>query len=153
MNRGRTLPAAAAALAMFATTPLPAQSLQREQPGYVTQVRDSALEAQLRAIVANSGGRIGIYAAEIDGPRLAAINPDHAFPMASTMKIAVAAAYLQGVDEGRLRLDTAYPLRIGTGKTGPDGRVITREGMSLTAQSLIELMISKSDNHATDAIL
>ena len=31
--------------------------------------------------------------------------------------------------------------------------MITRPGMSLTAQSLIELMITKSDNQATDAIL
>ena len=44
-------------------------------------------------------------------------------------------------------------MRIGTGRTGSDGRVITRPGMSLTAQSLIELMITKSDNQATDAIL
>lgn len=152
-KRGRSLSIAFASLAMFATTPLPAQSLQPRQPSYTTEVRDTALESQLRAIVANSGGRIGIYAAEIDGPRQATINANQAFPMASTVKVAIAAAYLQGVDEGRLRLDAAYPLRIGTGKTGPDGRVITREGMNLNAQSLIELMITKSDNQATDAIL
>ena len=149
---GRVASIAFAALALVAA-PLPAQSVNAQESDFASTSLDRALESQLRAIVANSGGRIGIYAADIDGPRTATINPNQAFPMASTVKVAIAATYLQGVDEGRLRLDTAYPLRIGTGLTGSDGRVITREGMSLTAQSLIELMITKSDNQATDAVL
>ena len=151
-SRGRIPSIAIAALALFAT-PLSAQPIQASETDFAAASLDRALEDQFRTIVSNSGGRIGIYAAEVDGTRQATVNADQAFPMASTMKIAVAAAYLQGVDEGRLRLDTAYPLRIGTGKTGSDGRVITREGLSLSAQSLIELMITKSDTQATDAIL
>ena len=141
-----------AALAL-AGAPLPAQPGHAQEAGFATASLDRELESELRAIVANARGKVGIYAAEVDGPRAAMLNAERAFPMASTMKIAVAATYLQGVDEGRLRLDTTYPMRIGTGKTGADGRVITRPGLSLTAQSLIELMITKSDNHATDAIL
>ena len=154
MNRkpGRIASIGIAALALVAA-PLPAQSVNAQESDFASTSLDRALESQLRAIVANSGGRIGIYAADIDGPRTATINPNQAFPMASTVKVAIAATYLQAVDEGRLRLDSAYPLRIGTGLTGADGRVITREGMSLSAQSLIELMITKSDNQATDAIL
>jgi len=140
-----------AALAL-AGAPLPAQPGHAQEANFATASLDRELESELRAIVANARGKVGIYAAEVDGPRAAMLNAEHAFPMASTMKIAVAATYLQGVDEGRLRLDTTYPMRIGTGKTGPDGRVLTRPGLSLTAQSLIELMITKSDNHATDAI-
>lgn len=114
---------------------------------------DRELERQLAAIASESSGKLGIYAAEIGGGRQVAINGERAFPMASTVKIAIAATYLQGVDERRLALDTEYPLRIGTGVTGPDGRIVTRPGMSLTAQSLIELSITKSDNQATDALL
>lgn len=114
---------------------------------------DRELERQLAAIAAQSSGKLGIYAAEIGGARQVAINGERAFPMASTVKIAIAATYLQGVDERRLALDSEYPLRIGTGVTGADGRIVTRPGMSLTAQSLIELMITKSDNQATDALL
>ena len=151
-SRGRIVSVAIAAVALFAT-PLSAQSIQARESNFASASLDRALEDQLRAIVSNSGGRIGIYAAEVDGTRAATINADQAFPMASTVKVAIAAAYLQGVDEGRLRLDAAYPLRIGTGQTGSDGRVVTREGMSLSAQSLIELSLTKSDNQATDAIL
>ena len=152
MRRSHIASIAIATLALFAA-PLPAQTIQPVAGEIPSPIFDRALESQLRTIVSNSGGRIGIYAAEIDGIRQATINAEQAFPMASTVKVAIAAAYLQGVDEGRLRLDASYPLRIGTGQTGTDGRVITREGMSLTAQSLIELMITKSDNQATDAIL
>ena len=141
-----------AALAL-AGAPLPAQPGHAQEAHFATASLDRELESQLRAIASNARGKVGIYAAEVDGPRAAMINAEHAFPMASTMKIAVAATYLQGVDEGRLRLDTTYPMRVSTGKTGPDGRVVTRPGLSLTAQSLIELMLTKSDNHATDAIL
>jgi beta-lactamase class A len=149
---GRIVTLAGAALALFAT-PLPATQTHAREASAATALVDHELQDQLRAIVARAQGRVGIYAAEIDGPRHASINAEQAFPMASTMKIAVAATYLQGVDEGRYRLDSTYPLRIGTGMTGADGRVVTRPGMSLTAQSLIELMITKSDNQATDALL
>ncbi|HUQ13227.1 MAG TPA: serine hydrolase [Novosphingobium sp.] len=124
-----------------------------QQPSFAAQSLDRSLEAQLRSIVADARGRIGVYAAEIGGSRAVSLNADQAFPMASTVKIAIAATYLQGVDEGRLRLDSSYPLRVGTGKTGQDGRIVTRPGMSLTAQSLIELSLTRSDNQATDALL
>ena len=155
--RGKAVSVGLALLALFAT-PVAAQQKVAQQAGarsalYSQDAFDPALEQQLRAIVAQGRGRIGVHAVELDSGRHAAINADQAFPMASTVKIAIAAAYLKGVDEGRLRLDSEYPLRMSTGRTGGDGRVITRAGMSLTAQSLIELMITKSDNQATDALL
>ena len=152
IKRGRIASIACAALALLAA-PLPAQTVNAQESDFASASLDRALEMQLRTIVADSGGRIGIYAQDVDGPRKAMINAGQTFPMASTVKVAIAATYLQGVDEGRLRLDTAYPLRIGTGITGQDGRVVTRGGMSLSAQSLIELSLTKSDNQATDAIL
>ena len=151
-GRGKGLSIGLALLTIFAT-PVAAQQQDARQLGYVAAQEDPALEQQLRSIVAQNNGRIGVHAVEIDTGRQATINADQAFPMASTVKVAIAATYLQGVDDGRLRLDQPYPLRIGTGQTGTDGRVVTRPGMSLTAQSLIELMLTKSDNHATDALL
>src|SRR5690349_11731040 len=103
---------AVAALAAFAA-PLPAQT-HAQETNFASASLDRALEGQLRSIVANARGRVGIYAAEVDGPRQAMINAEHAFPMASTVKVAIAATYLQGVDEGRLRLDTAYPMLVST---------------------------------------
>ena len=154
IGRGRLL-SIGVALAATLVAPAGAQSSLPRATAFSSAfaTADRELEQQLRAITASARGKVGVYAVEIDGARTVALNPEHAFPMASTMKIAVAATYLQGVDEGRYRLDQTYPLRISTRQTGPDGKVITRPGMSLTAQSLIELMITKSDNQATDAML
>jgi beta-lactamase class A len=151
--RAKGLSIGLALLAMFATPVAAQQQDVRAATFAAATTVDPFLQQQLRAIVAEGRGRIGVHAIELDSGRQAAINDDQAFPMASTVKLAIAATFLQGVDEGRLRLDTPYSLRIGTGQTGSDGRVITRAGMPLTAQSLIELMITRSDNHATDAIL
>lgn len=146
-----------AALALFSTpvvgTSAVAQDGYAASSSFGVASLDRELERQLAVIASQSAGKVGIYATEIGGTREVALNRDHWFPMASTMKIAVAATYLQGVDEGRFTLDSTYPLRIGTGQTGPDGVVMTRAGMALTAQSLIELMITRSDNQATDALL
>ena len=61
------------------------------------------------------------------------INGNTAFPMASTVKVAVAAAYLSQVDHGRRSLDDKI------------------SGQS--AASLMERMMIHSDNHATDILI
>ena len=51
-------------------------------------------------------GRIGIAAIDLfDRGRRSSILGDQPFPMASTSKIAIAAAYLEGVDQGRWSLN------------------------------------------------
>jgi beta-lactamase class A len=64
---------------------------------------------------------------------VASFNGEKAFPMASTMKIAVAAAYLAEVDAGRRSLTD----RIG----------------GSTAHALMDRMIVRSDNQATDRLM
>ena len=91
------------------------------------------LEANLHSIAKASPGNIGIAALDLKTGQLVAVNGDEAFPMASTMKIAVAANYLAQVEFGRRSLDE----RIG-------GR---------TASQLMHAMITRSDNHATDLLI
>jgi beta-lactamase class A len=145
----------ASVLALFSLIAMPVPALPADAGHDTVAVSslDAALMRQLSSIVAQGRGRVGIGVYEIGGSRQLAINGDHAFPMASTMKIAVAATFLQGVDEGRFRLYDSYPLRFGTTGRNADGSVPTRAGTMLTAQSLIELMITKSSNPATDALL
>jgi beta-lactamase class A len=76
------------------------------------------------------------------------------FPMASTSKIAIAATFLEGVERGRWTLDTQFPLLIPQ----PSEKFSTpvapvREGEYMAAIDLIELMIARSSNPATDALL
>src|SRR5688500_12882721 len=89
-----------------------------------------SLERQLAWLTAGQASDVGIAALDLRSGELISIRGDEPFPMASTVKIAVAANYLAQVEHGRRSLDD----RIG-------GR---------SARSLIEAMMIHSDNRATD---
>ena len=91
------------------------------------------LEARLSNLASASPGNVGIAALDLRTGELVAVHGDEPFPMASTMKVAVAANYLAQVEFGRRSLDQ----RIG-------GR---------TASQLLHAMITRSDNHATDVLI
>jgi beta-lactamase class A len=91
------------------------------------------LEQRLAAMASENPGEYGIAAMDLTTGRIVSFNGAEAFPMASTMKIAVAAAYLAEVDAGRRSLDD----RIG----------------AATALGLMDAMITRSDNRATDLLI
>jgi beta-lactamase class A len=92
-----------------------------------------SLEQQLKALVGSQSGDVGVAALDLTSGETVSINGNTAFPMASTVKVAVAAAYLSQVDHGRRSLDD----RIS----------------GLSAASLMERMMIHSDNHATDMLI
>ena len=104
----------------------------------VAQVRQvppklQALEQRLATIAIENPGEYGIAAMDLATGETISFNGDQAFPMASTMKIAVAAAYLAEVDAGRRSLED------------PVG--------NSTAGQLMDVMITRSDNRATDLLI
>jgi beta-lactamase class A len=114
----------------------------------------SAFEAQLAALANDSDGRIGVAAMDLVTGRALDVLGDQPFPLASTSKIAIVATYLEGVDRGRFRLDQQFPLMVPLPSKKFDGPVApVRTGTMLSAQSLIELALTRSDNQATDALL
>jgi beta-lactamase class A len=91
------------------------------------------LEQQLSYLVAGKSADIGIAALDLNTGEIVSIKGDTPFPMASTVKVAVAALYLAQVDQGRRSLDD------------------TIRGVS--ARSLMARMLIHSDNVATDILL
>jgi beta-lactamase class A len=91
------------------------------------------LEQQLSSLVANKSADVGVYALDLKTGENVSVRGDIAFPMASTVKVAIAALYLAQVDHGRRSLDD------------------TISGVS--ARSLLERMMIHSDNRATDMLL
>jgi len=104
--------------------PAPAVASSRELIG---------LEQELGMLVAGRAGEYGIAALDLRDGSTVAINGDIAFPMASTVKLAIAAAYLAEVDQGRRSLGDMIAGR--------------------SAAKVLELMIVRSDNAATDQLL
>lgn len=92
-----------------------------------------SLEQRLAAMAAENPGEYGIAALDLATGETISFNGNEPFPMASTMKIAVAAAYLAEVDAGRRSLDE------------------TIAGTSVLR--LMDVMITRSDNRATDLLI
>jgi beta-lactamase class A len=93
----------------------------------------SSLEQQLSSLVSNKSTDVGIAALDLNTGETVSIKGNTPFPMASTVKVAIAALYLAQVDNGRRSLDD------------------TINGQS--ARSLMARMLIHSDNHATDILL
>ena len=100
----------------------------------------SPLERQIAQLADGSNGRIGVYAVDLSTGREIGVLADQRFPMASTSKVAIAATFLAGVDAGRWSLTSEY-------------RLPRPGGAYLPAYQHLGLMISKSCNDCTDALL
>lgn len=102
-------------------------------PASATSLGLIGLERELNRLVTAHPGEYGIAALDLRDGSTVAVNGDTLFPMASTVKLAIAAAYLSEVDQGRRSLGDAI-----TGRP---------------AAKVLELMIVRSDNYAADQLL
>ena len=93
----------------------------------------TSLEQQLSSLVAGTSADVGIAALDLKTGETVSIKGNTPFPMASTVKVAVAALYLAQVDHGRRSLDD------------------TINGQS--ARNLMKRMLIHSDNRATDILM
>lgn len=117
-------------------------------------VYETPLEQQIAQLADGDLGRIGVAAIDLATGERVSILGDQRFPMASTSKVAIAATFLAGVDQGKWSLTSEYPLLIPVRSAKySTARAPVREGNHLPAQQLVELMISRSSNASTDALL
>lgn len=90
------------------------------------------LQRQMGAFIAQNPGEYGVAAMDLRDGSVVVVNGETPFPMASTVKLAIAAAYLTEVDEGRRSLNDIVRGR--------------------TAAKAMEAMIIHSDNLAADQL-
>jgi beta-lactamase class A len=112
-------------LPLFALAAQPA--VAASSPGMAT------LEQQLSYLVAGKSADVGVAALDLTTGDSLSVKGNVPYPMASTVKVAVAALYLSQVDHGRRTLDQ------------------TINGSS--ARSLMSRMMIHSDNKATDILI
>jgi len=115
---------------------------------------EGAFEQKVALVADGSSGRIGVAALDLSTGREVAILGDQRFPMASTSKIAIAATFMEGVEQGRWSLSSEFPLMVSVRSARFSSAVApVRPGEHMKARDLIELMITRSSNPATDALL
>ncbi|KLE34532.1 class A beta-lactamase [Aurantiacibacter luteus] len=123
-------------------------------PRDFTPTYDSVLAQRIAQIAEGSRGRIGVAAIDLSNGQSISVLGDQRFPMASTSKIAIAATFLEMVDQGRASLSSEYPMLYPVSSRPFSSSVApVRRGEYMSAQNLIEIMITRSSNQATDALL
>ncbi len=99
-----------------------------------------------------SGGTIGATIVAPSGERFS-YNGDRKFGAASTVKIPLMIELFRQIDRGERSLDDEYVLRAEDIAIGSGVMLHLHHGMSFTLNDLIYLMISISDNSATNILI
>lgn len=116
-------------------------------------IRDK-LEAAFAALAKQTDGSVGVAVQRIGGGPLYSLNAGQTFPMASTFKIAVAGAIFDRIDKGELKLDTIVTVDPAVFvQSAGIAEQMKHPGVALSVHNLLELMLTRSDNTATDVMV
>ena len=129
-------------------------------------VVDSTLSGQVRQRIAQvPGAEVGVYYRRLSDNETLAIDADTVFHAASTMKVPVMIELFHAIDAGRLRLDQPV-LVTNQFKSLADGSAFSADsaddsdstlyhkiGQRVPLDRLMDLMIQKSSNLATNTVI
>lgn len=113
------------------------------------------LAEEVTRIADASGAVVGFGFLHPQSDQRLILNQGHAFPMASTYKIAMAARLLSLVDDGAIGLDDM--IAIDQDELSPGSGLLRKHlphpGLAMSVHNLINLAMTVSDNTATDKML
>lgn len=135
-------------LALFAALLL----LASESPA--PAANPAAIQSEIADISKSIDGVVGVAAWRLDGRGdRVLVNADQQYPMASTFKVAIAGTVLSQVDKGKLKLDQMVAVDPNM-MVESEGLAETfhHPGVSVSLENLLELMLTVSDNTATDTL-
>lgn len=140
-----SLPAVSGAVS--AKSPVAAAAAERSTPAR------AAVEAEIARIARASGGEVGVLARHLESGLTLSLNESEAFPMASTFKVAVAGAVLARVDAGNLSLEQMIVIDPALVLSSEGiAEIFPFPGVSASVHNLIESMLTRSDNTATNVL-
>ncbi|WP_343227765.1 class A beta-lactamase [Sphingobium phenoxybenzoativorans] len=139
---------------MLAVSPLPTAFAigPANAPAPHMSAEDS-LRAEFARFATMTDGTVGIAVRRIGDDHAVMLNGNTLFPMASTYKVAVAGAILTQVDRGQVTLDTMIPVDRSMMVSDGIADMMPHPGLSLSVYNLLELMLTRSDNSATDVLV
>lgn len=145
------VPAApASAPAAPAPPPVAAQSVMRADP------REEAWESmtqELSRLAAHHQGRVAIYLTDFKDGKTWSYHPDDLFPSASLIKVPVMICAFYAMQDGRMTLNEKLTLHQHNRISGSGSLKWRPEGTRLSVRDLLQLMISESDNTATNMMI
>ena len=136
-----------------------AQTVTAQDPIATLKARVSSRVSEVQ------GATVGVVFAEVGGRAAFSLNEDSVFHAASTMKLPVLIEYFRGIDAGRIKRDqdlllgtefksivdgSPYTLDAGVDS---DSSVFARVGQRVPLRWLVERMIVRSSNLATNTLI
>ena len=99
------------------------------------------------------GGVAGVYVRDIEGSYGYGVRPDEEFFSASVIKVPIMVAVFRKIDEGELSLSDTFPTEEGDWAAGAGWMQWEDPGQSYSVYDYAYLMMTQSDNVATNALL
>ncbi|NLG99978.1 MAG: serine hydrolase [Chloroflexi bacterium] len=113
----------------------------------------TGLKACVEQIAAESGAHMGVAIHHIETGQEVMLNADELFALASVVKVPVLVEAFRQIEENRLRLTDRWTLVQEVKALGSGILTELDNGLPLTVQDLLVLMIIISDNTATDMLM
>jgi beta-lactamase class A len=123
-------------------------SAQNEKPKGIDR-----LQARVAELALGFPGTIGVYAHNIETGAEVTYKSDDRFPMASVYKIPIMVQVFREVDAGRMTLTDRIELTEADKRLGSGLLMYMTPGLKPTVHDLLTMMITVSDNEATDKLL
>lgn len=98
-------------------------------------------------------GKVGILIKDLETDWEISFNKEEPFPAASLIKVPIMVACFQAVREGKLKLEDKVKLKASDKVSGSGILKNLPSGKTFTMERLIELMITVSDNTATNILI
>jgi beta-lactamase class A len=109
--------------------------------------------AELQRLEHEYGGHLGVMAKNLRTGEVIQYNAQERFPTASLIKFPIMVAYYEMVREGKLDPAARITLAAADKKPGSGVLQTLSDGIVITLQDAVELMITLSDNTATNLVL
>ncbi|MBI3011378.1 MAG: serine hydrolase [Candidatus Omnitrophica bacterium] len=159
-HRATVVIAVALSVAAGAAASVAVQAYRRAQD--VTQAQRAlaklqanwqSLQQRIDSEIRSFNGDVGFVIKDLETGWRLTHQPEHRFPSASLVKIAIMAACFQAVQEGQLELSSRLRFNAADRMSGSGVLKDKPVGTMVTVEALIPLMIAESDNTATNMLI